>query len=123
MKQPITRQMHGFADYSYIPAIAAAPEAVGFTEEKTATTLCRVMSGGILMTSLMTRAEWGAFKLIPFKAHLALDFAVGLFTMSAPWVFNFADNEKARNTFLALGATSVLAASLSQPEEMDELEY
>jgi uncharacterized membrane protein YGL010W len=80
------------------------------------------MSGGILLTSLMTKAEWGAVKLIPFKAHLALDFAVGLFTMSAPWVFNFADNAKARNTFLALGATSVLAASLSQPKEMDEID-
>lgn len=123
MKQPITRQMHGVADYSYIPAIAAAPEAIGFTEEKSATTLCRVLSGGILLTTLMTRAEWGVVKVIPFKAHLALDFAVGLFTMSAPWIFDFAQNTKARNAFLAMGATSVMAASLSQPDELGELEY
>lgn len=112
--------MHGFADYSYIPFITAAPEIVGFKEEKTATTLCRVLGGSILLTALMTRAEWGAVKVVPFKAHLALDVAAGLFTAGAPWLFKFSHNAKARNTFVALGLTSVVAGSLTQPEEMAE---
>ncbi len=121
VKQPITRQMHGVADLTYIPTVAAAPEMVGFTEEKTAVTLCRILSGGLLLSGLMTRAEWGAMRIIPFKAHLAVDVAAGLFTLGAPWLFNFSQNTKARNTFIGMGLTSIMAAGLSQPVEMDEL--
>ena len=121
MEKPITRQMHGFADYSYIPAVTAAPELVGFKEEKTAVTLCRILGGSLLLSALLTRAEWGAVKVIPFKAHLALDVAAGLFTAGAPWLFKFSQNAKARNTFIAFGLTSVVAGSLTQPEEMPEL--
>ncbi|QMU29090.1 SPW repeat domain-containing protein [Adhaeribacter radiodurans] len=122
MKQPISRQMHGVADYSYIPTITAAPELFNFKEEKTATTLCRVLGGNLFLTSILTRAEWGLVKVLPFKAHLALDVAAGIFTASAPWLFGFADNTNARNAFLAFGLTSIAAASLSDPEELGEKE-
>lgn len=118
MNQPITRVEHGFTDYSYIPMVAAAPSLVGFEDEKTATTLCRVASGAILASSLLTRAEWGAFKVMPYKTHLMLDVAVGLFSLSAPWLFGFANNAKARNTFLAMAAMGIAAGTLSKPEEM-----
>lgn len=77
-----------------------------------------MISGGTLAYTLLTRAEWGLFKIIPFKAHLATDFTAGIFTLSASWLFKFAENKKARNTFLALGITSVVASLLTEPEEM-----
>ena len=120
MTKPISRVAHGFSDYTYIPLVAAAPELAGFTEEKTATTLCRVLGGNILLTSLFTRAEWGLFKLLPFKAHLMADAGVGAFALSAPWLFGFAKNARARNAFLAIGAIGLMAGLLSEPEEMPE---
>lgn len=118
MEKPITRQMHGFADLTYIPTVAVLPEVVGFKEETTAVNLCRALSGSLLANGLMTRAEWGLYKLIPFKAHLMSDIAVGLFTMSAPWLFGFSKNKKACCSFLAIGATNIMAGMLTKDEEM-----
>ena len=120
MNKPITRVQHGFTDYSYIPLVASAPRLVGFTHNKTATTLCYVLSSTILASSLMTRAEWGAFKVMPYKAHLVLDVVGGLAGLSAPWLFGFASDRRARNTFLAAGVFGLLAGLLSKPEEMQQ---
>ncbi|GGK85270.1 hypothetical protein ACD591_20010 [Rufibacter glacialis] len=119
MWQPISRPVHGIADVAYIPAVACAPETVGFTEEQTATTLCRAISGGTLVSALVTKAEWGAVQVMPYKAHLAIDFATSVFSLAAPWVFGFSRNTKARNTFLAMGLTGLVVGLLSRPEEMD----
>ncbi|MCK8493833.1 MULTISPECIES: SPW repeat domain-containing protein [Spirosoma] len=118
MEKPITRKQHGFTDYSYIPLVAAAPVLASFENEPTAVTLTRVLSGSILASSLFTRAEWGLVKALPFKAHLAADTAVGVLAASAPWLFGFANNTRARNTFLAIGAFGIMAGLLSKPEEM-----
>jgi hypothetical protein len=120
MNQPINRVQHGFTDYSYIPLVASAPYVVGFTHNKTATTLCYVLSSTILASSLTTRAEWGVVKVLPYKAHLVLDVVGGLAGLSAPWLFGFAKDRKARNTFLAAGLFGLLAGLLSKPEEMPQ---
>ncbi|GAB2537349.1 SPW repeat domain-containing protein [Rufibacter soli] len=119
MWQPIPRLYHGIADASFVPAVATAPETIGFEQEQTATTLCRIISAGTLISGLITKAEWGAVPVMPFKAHVALDLGIGLFSLAAPWVFGFADNAKARNTFLAMGAVGVLVSALTQVDEMD----
>ncbi len=118
MNQPISRKQHGFTDYSYIPLVASAPELVGFTRNQTATILCRVLSGGILASSLFTRAEWGLVKVMPYKTHLTLDTLNGALAATAPWLFEFAKDTRARNTFLAMGAFGLMAGLLSRPEEM-----
>ncbi|WP_198170292.1 SPW repeat domain-containing protein [Mucilaginibacter arboris] len=118
MKKPISRKMHGGADYAYAALAAVLPELAGFEEEEKAKLLCRIIGCGTLTYTLFTRAEWGLFKLIPFKAHLITDFTAGIFTLGAPWLFNFSQNKKARNAFLAIGLTSVVASILTKAEEM-----
>ena len=123
MTKPISRQMHGLiTDYPYVALISTAPETVGFKDNETATTLCRMLAGGILTSSLLTRAEWGLVPGISFKTHLVLDVANGLFAASAPFLFGFADDKKARNTFLIAGAFGIAAGLLSQPKEMSRSE-
>ena len=118
MEKPISRRQHAFTDYSYVPLVSSAPTLVGFKEEKTATALCHVLSSSILISSLFTRAEWGPIPVIPYKAHLAFDTLGGLTALTAPWVFGFAKNKKARNTFLVIGVFGLIAGLLSKPEEM-----
>ncbi len=118
MEQPISRKQHGFTDYSYIPAAALAPVLFDFEGEETAALLTKVQAGGILLSSLFTRAEWGLFKTMPYKTHLILDIAMGVFSLSAPWLFGFSKHKKARNAFIVLGITGILAGTLSKPEEM-----
>src|SRR4028118_1472397 len=106
MKKLISRQTHGVADYSYAALFSGAPELIGFTDEEAAARLSRVVSGGVLLTSLLTRYELGLIRVLPFKAHLAADVAVGLLTLGAPFLFGFSRNKKARDFFVGLGAFS-----------------
>lgn len=104
--------------------MAAAPELIGFADNHRATTICRAFSGAILASSLLTRAEWGVVKVLPYKTHVALDFASGLAALAMPWLADFADDRRARNTFLAMGVTGVVVGLLSgvldEPVEMDD---
>ncbi|MGF7215235.1 hypothetical protein GGR92_001375 [Spirosoma lacussanchae] len=119
MNKPISRQQHGLADYTYAPLVATAPETLGFSDNQTATTLCRLLGGGVLAATLFTRAEWGLVKAIPFKTHLTLDVMSGALATAAPWLFGFSRNTRARNAFLAMGATSlVVGGLLTQSNEM-----
>lgn len=118
MARLLSRRLHGAADYAYAAAIIAAPRLFGFQNDPAAVRVCQVMGAGVLTATLLTRAEWGAVKVIPFRTHLAADFGAGLLAMGAPWLFGFAGDTRARTSLLAFGATSVLASRLTQPEEM-----
>lgn len=113
---PITRKHHAIADYGYIAAAAAAPRALRFMGNEKAALISEGLSCAVLGQSLMTRSEWGLLKLIPFKTHLAMDYGIGAFTMSAPWLFGFSHDKSARNSFLAIGAMGLLAAVLTKSD-------
>lgn len=113
----LSRQQHGIIDYVAAPLISIAPEIAGFEKEETAAGLCRMISSGSFISAFTTKAEWGALKVVPFKTHCIIDIAVGLFSASAPWLFGFSKKKKARNTFLAIGALSILAGALSQQDD------
>ncbi len=116
MFKPISRRLHGFTDYSYIPLVALLPNLIGFGGVPAI--LCRVFSGGILLSSIFTRSEWGFVRIMPYKVHLAINTLVGVLAIASPWLFSFADNALLRNAFLIIGAFGISAGLLSKPEEM-----
>ncbi|WP_375418461.1 hypothetical protein [uncultured Hymenobacter sp.] len=118
MNKPISRVAHGFLDYSAAPLVATAPALLGFKEEKSAANLAYVVGTSIAALTASTRAEWGLFKAIPFKTHLTIDLVTAATALTAPWLFGFAKNTKARNAFLGIGATLLLTGLLTKPEEM-----
>ncbi len=118
MEKPITRRQHGAIDYTYSAVVAVSPELLKIKQENKATTLCRTLAGGALVYSLLTKAEWGAVKVIPFKAHLLIDKTTSLFALSAPWLLGFSANVKARNTIIGVGLAGLSASLLTQPNEM-----
>lgn len=67
MEKPISRQMHGVADYAYAPLMFAAPEISGFTGEDKAVTVSRIVGSGVLAATMLTKAEWGIYKVLPFE--------------------------------------------------------
>ena len=117
MKKPITRLQHGVIDYTYSAVVAVLPELVDFKETKSATMLCRTLAAGALTYSLLTKAEWGAIKVIPFKTHLLIDITTSLFALGAPWVFGFSKNTRARNTLVSVGLAGLTASLLTQADE------
>ena len=119
MAKPISRPMHGLlTDYPYVLIVGTAPFWLGFARPSTPTTLCFVLAGLILLTSLVTRAEWGLVRVLPYKLHLAGDVLVGLFSLLSPFLFGFADNPTARNAFIVFGLFGIMAGTLSQSNEM-----
>jgi hypothetical protein len=118
MKKPISRPLHGLADYSYAALLATAPEWAGYNTDKKALTWSRLLSAGALAYTLTTRAEWGLWQILPFKLHLAIDRPVSALTALAPWLFGFSRNPRARNTFLAFGLFGGTVTLLTRPEEL-----
>jgi hypothetical protein len=112
MKRPISRRAHGVAELVFPALTAFAPEILKFKNDKKATTLARVMAGGMAGSALLTRSEWGAFKVVPFKAHLAADVGFGVLTLAAPWLFKISKNAPARNAFLFIGLSSLIIGGL-----------
>jgi hypothetical protein len=123
MYHPITRKQHGIADYTYVPSVMASPNLARFADDTTPARLSRAFAATALVTTLMTRAEWGVVKILPFKAHLAIDAATGIAALAAPWLFGFAKDRRARNSFLAMGATEIVVTLLTRPEEMPATSY
>ncbi len=119
MAKPISRPLHGLlTDYPYVLIVGTAPFWLGLARSSTPTTLCFVLAGLILLTSLVTRAEWGLVRVLPYKLHLAGDVLVGLFSLLSPFLFGFADNPTARNAFIVFGLFGIMAGTLSQSNEM-----
>jgi hypothetical protein len=118
MRQPITRKQHGIADYTYVPSVLSAPNLAHFADDTTPARLSRAFGATSLVNTLFTRAEWGLVKVMPFKAHLAVDAVSGVAALAAPWLFGFAKDRRARNAFLAMGITTLVVTLLSRPEEM-----
>lgn len=112
MAQGISRKIHGLADAGYIPLAFLAPKIFGFANDKKASVLCKAISMGTLAYSLLTKAEWGAAKVIPYKAHTAIDMSVGAGAIAAPFALGIT-NKSARNTLIALGVTSLVVGFIS----------
>ncbi len=119
MSKPISRPFHGVLDYGYAAAIAASPALFHFQDQPAATILCRAAGALTFVTSLCTRYELGLIRVLPFKLHLAADVLTGILALGAPFLLGFADNERARNTFVGFGILALVVAALTQSDEME----
>lgn len=114
----ISRAVHALLDYSWSAAIAASPKVLGFEDEPKARMLCKSMASLTTMGSLLTRYELGAIKILPFKAHLAVDGLGAILGLASPWILGFSENKKARNAVLTFFIIEAVVVALSQTDEM-----
>jgi hypothetical protein len=120
MNKPISKNLHGLIDYSYAVIVPLLPEIAGFKNKESAKLLCRGLGAGAVSYSLLTKARWGLIRILPFKAHLAIDLSVSCLALAAPWLLGFSGNSTARNAVLATGLVGLAATLLTnQKEEPD----
>jgi hypothetical protein len=115
----IPPKAHGFLDYAYAPLVWFAPQLGGFENDKTAVTLCRIISLATIGYSLFTNYKLGAVKKIPYKTHATIDIVAGAFNLASPWILKRQKQKATRNALLMMGLTSVIAGlfSLSYKED------
>lgn len=106
--KPLSTKMHGVIDYLTSGTLLVLPRALGWSPR--VTTLLTGMELGALGYSLLTRYELGLAKVLPMKAHLALDGMSGALLVAAPFLFR--DEKRVVTGALAGVGLFEIAASL-----------
>jgi hypothetical protein len=111
----VSTKTHGVLDLATSGTLLAAPKLLGLNDEPRAASVLRMAGGGALVYSMLTDYEFGLVKVLPMRAHLAMDAASGVFLASSPWLLGFAKNGPRYWVPHALmGAGEVLAALTSR---------
>ena len=113
----IPRPLHAILDYLWGIAHTAAPELLGFADDKAANAYSKARGGGMVATSMMTRYELGLVRVIPFNMHLTLDLLGALVGLASPWLLGFDKNEKARNAAIGFSLFELGAVFLSKRDK------
>ena len=84
----IPTKVHGVLDYLVAIALILAPWIFGFANIGGAAVIIPIVLGvGLIVYSLFTRYELGAFKLIAMPIHLVFDIVASLFLIASPFIF------------------------------------
>ena len=111
----VSTRTHGVLDLVSAGVLLAAPRLLGLEKESRAASVLRMAGGGAAAYSMLTDYEFGLVKVLPMRAHLAMDAASGAFLASSPWLLGFAKNGPRYWVPHALmGAGEVLAALTSR---------
>jgi hypothetical protein len=104
---------HGVIDYLTAGAMLAVPRAMGWSEKTT-----QLLTGAALGTigySLLTRYELGLVRVLPMKAHLALDALSGAMLCAAPLMLPDED-DGVKRALVGLGLFELAAALTTEAE-------
>jgi hypothetical protein len=121
MMKPISTRTHGIIDYAYGGALIVLPFLMRW--DRPATRLSLGAGLATLGVSLVTNYECGLVRLLPMRAHLAMDAAETSMLMGAPRVLGSVDNGAGwvLATLGALGAAIGAMTQTQSPYERREL--
>ena len=111
----INTKVHGFHDYFTWILLMVSPWMFRFANGKIEMWIPLTLGVLVLLQSLLTDYEFGLFKVISMKAHLAIDLVTGLFLAISPWVFGFSDKVYVPHLFVGLLQMAVVFTSQSVP--------
>jgi hypothetical protein len=122
MQKPISPRVHGVLDYMTAGFMFALPRVMGWS--KTATRLMDCSAAMATAYSLMTRYELGLVRVLPLKAHLAMDAVSGAGLLGAAAVMEDEDPD-VRCTIAGIGAWEIAASLMTRttgPAKADQEE-
>jgi len=121
MMKPISTRTHGIIDYAFGGALIALPLLMRW--DRRAARLSLGAGLATLGVSMMTNYECGLVRLLPMRAHLAMDAAETSMLMGAPRMLGGVDRGAGRvlAIFGALGAAIGAMTQTESPYERREL--
>jgi hypothetical protein len=90
MQRPISTRTHGVLDYVTGSALLVAPELFRLRPVRRSARVPRLAGTTSTAYSLLTDYELGAVRLLPMRAHLALDAFAGALLAVSPWALGTA---------------------------------
>jgi hypothetical protein len=116
--QKMPTHVHGVVDYVVGATLAILPRALGWRGAP-----ARLLEGagiGAIAYSAMTNYELGVVRMLPMKAHLALDALSGGMLIGAAAMLDDED-EDVRATLAGIGLFEIAAALTSQTTSSTEM--
>lgn len=106
--------IHGVLDYGTVAMLLALPRLL--KPSRPAAGMITVAALSTLFYSMFTRYELGIKKLLPMRAHLAMDGMSGAAFLGAPALLRDED-AAVRGALLGIGLFEISAALLTVPED------
>ena len=112
----VTRRIHAYLDYPVALALIVPPFLLGLGESNVLAFYLSVATGvAAFVLTLLTDHHLGVVRVLPYRAHMAVDLLVGVMFLAAPFLFGFTGLDAA---YYWLNGAAVLAViSLHKPEE------
>ncbi len=86
----VTKKIHAFLDYPVAIALITLPFIIGLgSSNPLALSLSVAVGIAAFVLTLLTDHQTGVWRIIPYKVHLIVDFAVALLFIAAPFIFSF----------------------------------
>ncbi len=112
----LTLKLHGVIDYLAAIGLIVGPLVLFPAETSSLVTAIPILAGmALIIYSLVTDYSVSARRVIPFKLHLAIDFAAGAAFLVLPFLLGLTGIPQA--FYLVMGAAVVLVVLTSQTEE------
>lgn len=117
MNRPISTRTHGIIEYAWATTAGTLPKMM---DGATGTArLVRSAAAAAGFNSMVTNYEAGVVRVMPMKAHLALDFVLCAGLMSAPFLLARSERRYAAIPVI-LGAVGFLTSLLTETESAPE---
>ena len=86
----VTKRIHAFLDYPVAIALIALPFLLGLGSSNPLAMQLSVATGiAAFVLTLLTDHHLGAFRVIPYRFHLMVDFVVAVVFVLAPFILSF----------------------------------
>lgn len=111
----VTRSLHAFLDYPVALSLIAMPFILGLGASNPLALWLAVVTGlAAFVLTVFTDHQLGLFRVLPYSLHLAVDLAVGLVFIAAPFALAFKGIDAWY--YWANGAAVLFVVSLHKPE-------
>lgn len=115
----ITKTIHAYLDYPVALSLIALPFLLGLGSSNPLALQISVATGiAAFILTLLTDHKTGAFRIIPYKIHLLVDFMVAIVFILAPFILSFEGLDA--YYYWVIGATVLVVVGLHKPETTSE---